>query len=86
MIYDRLSVAEEWEQEGMVPVNVRPKTSSVGGTNSFGVVVLVIDSFDGSMSRALIVDAELTLTLYALVHVANILEGDCLNSALWGRN
>ena len=32
-----------------VPVKVLPKTSSSGGTSSFGVILFVIDSFDGSM-------------------------------------
>jgi hypothetical protein len=67
-------------------VNVRPNTSSVGGTSSFGVVVFVIDSFEGSISWALIVDAEVAWILYVLVHVASNLGGDCLNSTLWGRS
>lgn len=33
-----------------IPVNVRPNTSSSLGTSSFGVVVLVIDNCDGSIS------------------------------------
>jgi hypothetical protein len=32
------------------PVNVRPKTSSSGGTSFFGFAVFVIDNLDASMS------------------------------------
>lgn len=36
-----------------LPVNARPKTSSSGGTICFGVVVLFIDSLEGSMFGSL---------------------------------
>lgn len=68
-------------------MKVLPNTSSAGGTSSLGVLVVVIDSLEGSMSWSLIVDAEVAWILYALVHAANILEGDFLNGkALCGRN
>jgi hypothetical protein len=33
----------------LVPVKVCPNINSSGGSNAFGVVVLVMESFDGSM-------------------------------------
>ena len=41
-----------------IPVNVLPNTNSFGGTSPLGVVVLVIDSFEGSISCSFIVDAD----------------------------
>lgn len=44
-------------------MNVRPKTSSFGGTSSFGVVVLVIDSREGSISARFVSEAASALML-----------------------
>jgi hypothetical protein len=54
-------------------VNVLPKTNSLGGTSSLGVVVLVIESFDGSIS------ASRASVLYVLKasQAAVSLNGDC---------
>lgn len=38
------------EQLKLPPVKLRPNISSSGGNNDFGVVVLVILSFEGSIS------------------------------------
>lgn len=67
-------------------MNVRPKTNSLGGTSSLGVIVFVTDNLEGSISCSLMVDAEVAWMLYALVHVASSLKGDCLNKAVCGRN
>jgi hypothetical protein len=45
-----------------IPVKFFPKTKSLGGSRSFGVVVLVMDSLDGSMAARPAPDSE----LYAL--------------------
>lgn len=50
----------------MVPVKVRPKTNSAGGTSSLGVVVLVMDSLEGSISWGCMVDAASAWMLYNL--------------------
>lgn len=47
-------------------MKVRPKTNSLGGMSSFGVVVLVIDSLEGSISCSLTADADSALMLYNL--------------------
>ena len=47
-----------WLDTFFIPVNVRPKTNSLEGTSSFGVLVLVTESFVGSMSCNLTVDAD----------------------------
>lgn len=67
-----------------IPVNVLPKTNSLGGTSSLGVVVFVIESLEGSRSASLAPDA----TLYDLEasQAATSLEGDCLKKAFCGRN
>ena len=39
--------------EGSLPVNVRPKTSSSGGTSFLGVMVLVIEREEGLMPGSL---------------------------------
>jgi hypothetical protein len=67
-----------------LPVNVLPNTNSLGATSSLGVVLLVMDSLEGSMSCSFIVDAASALILMLRVHDAASLEG-CLN-ALWGRS
>ena len=41
-----------------IPVNVLPNTNSFGGTSSLGVVVFVMESFEGSMSCSFIVDVD----------------------------
>jgi hypothetical protein len=46
-------------------VKLRPKTSSSGGNNVFGVVVLVMLSFDGSMSLILVPTDASAWMLYA---------------------
>ena len=51
-----------------IPVNVLPKTSSSGGSSSFGVVVFVIDNFDRSMPCNVAVDPEPTSELYVRLH------------------
>ena len=51
-----------------VPVNVLPKTSSSGGTSSFGVLVLVMDNLFGSMPCNFAVDPGSTDKLYARGH------------------
>lgn len=75
------------EEMGGAPVNVRPKINSLAGTSSFGVVVLVMDSFEGSMSCSLFADAAWAWMLYACAcrHVAAVisLEAEC---AALGRN
>lgn len=38
----------------LLPEKLRPKTRSSAGSKSFGVVVLVIESFVGSISRILV--------------------------------
>ena len=40
-------------QQESIPVKVLPKTSSSGGTSSFGVVVLVMDKASGSILGSL---------------------------------
>ena len=60
-------------------MKVRPKTSSLGGMSSLGVVVLVIVREEGSMSCRFIVDAAWAWMLYSL-------EGECLSRELLGRN
>lgn len=69
---------------GGVPVNVLPKTNSLGGTSSLGVVVLVIDSLDTSISCSFTVDAAVALILYVLEAIN--FEGDCLKRAAVGLN
>jgi hypothetical protein len=77
--------AIEGAQVGDLPVNVRPNTSSFCGTSSLGVVVLVIEREEGSMSPCFIVDAAWAWMLYCL-EAANSFEGDCLKTELRGRN
>jgi hypothetical protein len=67
-----------------VPVNVRPKTNSFGGTSSLGVVVLVIDSLEGSISASLA--SEETLYDLEASQAATSLDGVCLKNAFRGRN
>ena len=47
-------------------MNVRPNTSSFWGTNSFGVVVLVMVRAEGSISGSLVVAAASAFMLYSL--------------------
>lgn len=70
-----------------LPVKVRPNTNSVGGTSSFGVVVSVMESFEGSISCSLEVAAASALMLYGLAvpHTVTSLEGEDLK-ALVGSN
>ena len=42
---------------GVLPVKVRPKTSSSGGTSAFGVVVLVMDRASGLMLGSLAISS-----------------------------
>ena len=49
-------------------MNVRPKTSSSGGTSSFGVVVLVIESAEGSMPGSLAIASSCDCMLYDRWH------------------
>jgi hypothetical protein len=51
------------EKAGDRPVNVRPKTSSLEGTSSLGVVVLVIDSSEGLISARFVFEAASALML-----------------------
>lgn len=54
-------------QEGnAIPVNVLPKMSSSGGTSSFGVMVSVIESFEGSSPERLLIELSAVCKLYAL--------------------
>ena len=46
-------------------MNVLPNTSSSGGTNDFGVVVLVMDSALGLISCVLAVGAAFAIMLYS---------------------
>lgn len=74
---------------GGLPVNILPKTNSLGGRSFFGVVVLVIVALEGSISASLIVDAASTFTAYDLeaAHATEaILEEVCFEKAPWGRN
>lgn len=69
-------------------MNDRPKTSSFGGSNVFGVLLCVIVSFDGSMFCNFVADAASAFTLYVLEApqaACAILEDDLLK-ALCGRN
>ncbi len=72
-----------------IPVNVRPKTSSLAGRNSFGEVVFVMVNFEGSMSGSCVTGAVSTLLLAALVYLvagAISLEGVFSSAAPRGRN
>jgi len=73
---------------GCVPVNVLPKTNSLGGMSSLGVVVLVIDNLEGSMSWSFGVDADWVWVLYDLEasQAATSFDGDCFKKAVLGRN
>ena len=52
--------------KGGLPVKDLPKTSSSGGTRVLGAVVLVMDSFEGSMSCAFTAEAARAAMLYSL--------------------
>ncbi len=62
---------------GSLPVNVRPKTSSLGGTSSFGVVVFMTERADGSMPGSLAIASSCDCMLYRrwCCHCAVGLEG-----------
>lgn len=57
MIWRQLAIAKERFESEPVPVKVLPKTNSVGGTSSLGVVVFVMESLLGSISWTFTVDA-----------------------------
>jgi hypothetical protein len=59
-------------------VKVLPKIKSLAGRGSVGVVVLVIDSLEGSMSGRVAADIELLYCLDDSHTVAVSLAGDCL--------
>lgn len=65
----QISVLAIWHLSiSHTPVNVLPKTSSSGGTSSFGVVLFVIDNFDMSMPCNVAVDPEPIFELYIRLH------------------
>jgi hypothetical protein len=49
-----------------LPVNVLPNTSSSGGTSSFGVMVSVTESFEGSRLGSFLIEASSVCKLYDL--------------------
>ena len=48
----------------LAPEKLRPKTSSSGGSNAFGLVVLVMESLEGSMSLMVVPTEALAWMLY----------------------
>lgn len=73
---------------GNVPVKERPKTSSFGGNNVFGVLLCVILSCEGSRFLIFVAEAASALTLYVFEapHVACAILVECLLNALARRN
>lgn len=57
-------------------MNVRPKTSSWGGTSSLGVVDFVMDSFEGSMPGSLAIESSCACMLYTLRHRKGAVHAD----------
>jgi hypothetical protein len=53
-------------QSSNIPVKVLPKMSSSGGTRFFGVVVLVMESFEGSRPGRCLIEASSVFRLYHL--------------------
>ena len=53
-------------QSSNIPVKVLPKTSSSGGTRLFGVVVLVMESFEGSRPGRCLLEVSSVFKLYHL--------------------
>lgn len=51
---------------GALPVNVLPKTNSSGGTSSFGVIVAVTESFEGSRPGSFLIEVSSFCKLYDL--------------------
>lgn len=60
---------------GSLPVNVRPKTSSLEGTSSLGVVVFTIERAEGSMPGSFAIASSCDCMLYWRCHCAVDLEG-----------
>jgi hypothetical protein len=54
----------------MLPVKVLPKTSSSGGTRLFGVMVLVMESFEGSRPGRCLNEVSSVFKLYHLGQLA----------------
>jgi hypothetical protein len=54
MIWSWLAMIPSSKGKQLAPVKLRPKISSSGGSSVFGVVVLVMVSFEGSISLILV--------------------------------
>lgn len=61
-------------------MNVRPKTSSSGGTRVLGVVVLVMNKASGLMSGSLVISSSCDCILYGLMRCQLGLESGVISA------
>lgn len=90
MVYGRLVIDNVESSLRSLPVNDLPKTNSLGGRSSLGVVFLVIVNLVGSISCSFVVEAASACMLYNLEdeasHRLNTLELGFVKAALLGNN
>lgn len=89
MIYKQSATDQVKSSWRRLPVKDLPKTNSLGGRGSLGVVVLAIVNFEGSMACNFVVDAASAFMLYNLEdasHRLNTLELGFAKAAPLGNN